>query len=474
MRRHWAGTPKGAVGIGGFVVAEGPLFQTVMALVEAGDAGAEAYLMAALRERVEDPSAWTDAGMVLFRLGRWTDCCTCFEQAMALGDSGLDISAMLGLARYLTGSFDRAAESFLSVLRADPEAGEAWRGLGLALAARGNYEGARQSFETASRLLSDDAGIGDRLWRLKFQFGDWDEAWRHFDALIPADIEARWQALHGTRQALWRGEELAGKDLVVFSHGGHGDAIQHFRWIEPVLVGGAARVTAIVPPALVGLLNHSPIMAAFGPDRLRILAEGASIEDRPGYFTWWEGLARRFEARPERSLGAAPYLAVPAATKDAWRSRFASGGGKPLIGLSWAGSPAMPEDRWRSMPLTAFVPLFCRADARFVALQKAPLADDDRALLRAHGVIDLSEEIGNFTDTAGAIAALDRVIAVDSAVAHLAGALGAETWLLNRATSEWRWGWQQDTSFWYPKMRIFNQAEIGDWSGVVEAIAGES
>ena len=126
------------------------------------------------------------------------------------------------------------------------------------------------------------------------------------------------------------------------------------------------------------------------------------------------------------------------------------------------------------MPLTAFVPLFCRADARFVALQKAPLADDDRALLRAHGVIDLSEEIGNFTDTAGAIAALDRVIAVDSAVAHLAGALGAETWLLNRATSEWRWGWQQDTSFWYPKMRIFNQAEIGDWSGVVEAIAGES
>ncbi|MEI9988316.1 MAG: hypothetical protein WDN69_37595 [Aliidongia sp.] len=145
--------------------------------------------------------------------------------------------------------------------------------------------------------------------------------------------------------------------------------------------------------------------------------------------------------------------------------------GTTLIGLSWAGSPAMPEDRWRSIALEEFVPLFGLPGLRFVALQKGPLAEAERALLQAHGVIDLSDEIGDFTDTAGAISALDRVVAVDSAVAHLAGALGTETWLLNRASSEWRWGWQQAASFWYPRMRIFNQAAIGDWSGAIRNVA---
>jgi tetratricopeptide (TPR) repeat protein len=453
------------------MVAEGPLFKAVMAMVEAGDAGAETYLMDALRQRVDDPAAWEDAGMVLFRLGRWADSCTCFEQATALGEGGADILAMLGLARYLTGAFERAAECFLAVLNADPDAGEAWRGLAMALAASGNFEAARQSFETAARLLPGDGAIGDRLWRLKFQFGHWDDAWRDFDTLVPEDIETRWQAQHGTRHTLWRGEALDGKDLVVFSHGGHGDAIQHFRWIGPLLARHPARITALVPSALVGLLNDSPAMAAAGPQRLRILADDAAVEDNPGYFTWWEGLARRFAARPGQVFGAAPYLAVPEIRRGAWRRRFEAADGTQLIGLSWAGSPAMPEDRWRSIPLTAFIPLFKRPGVQFVALQKGPLTDEDRALLQAHDVIDLSGEIGDFRDTAGAVAALDRVIAVDSAVAHLAGALGTETWLLNRASSEWRWGWRQDTSFWYPRMRIFNQSEIGDWPGVISAVA---
>jgi len=439
-------------------------------MVDAGDAGAEAYMMGELRRRVEEASAWADAGTVLFRLGRWEESRTCLEQAVARGERGADISAALGFASYLTGAFGRSAECFLGLLQEDPGSGEAWRGLGTALAADGRYDEALKSFEEAARFLPEDAAIGDRIWRLKFQFGDWDQAWQDFDRVVPADIEARWQGRHGTSHQLWRGEALRDRDLVVFSHGGHGDAIQHFRWIEPLLAAGPARIIAIVRPALVRLLEESPAMAAAGPERLRIVAEGAAIEDRPGYFTWWEGLARRFDARPAQAGGSMPYLAVPEPRREQWRRRLGVALGTRLIGLSWAGSPAMPEDRWRSIALAAFAPLFGLPGYRFVALQKGPLAEAEQVQLRDAGIIDLSAEIGDFTDTAAAVSVLDRVIAVDSAVAHLAGALGVETWLLNRASSEWRWGWKAETSFWYPTMRIFNQAAIGDWSPVIEAI----
>ena len=451
-------------------MTEGPLFKAVMAMVEAGDPNAEAYMMAELRRRLEEPGAWADAGTVLFRLGRWEECCTCLEQAVARGQRGAETLAALGFASYLAGSFDRSAECFLTLLQEDPASGEAWRGLGAAFAASGRYSEALKSYEEAARYLSDAAAVGDRIWRLKFQFGDWDAAWSDFDALVPGDIEARWQERHGCRHRLWRGEDLAGRDLVVFSHGGHGDAIQHFRWVTPLLAAGVERLTLLVRPALIGLLQDSPAMQAAGPDRLRILAEGETVEDRPGYFTWWEGLARRFDARPGQALGEVAYLTVPAERRIAWQERLGATAGQRLIGLSWAGSPAMPEDRWRSIALAQFVPLFGVPGLRFVALQKGPLPEEERALLQAHGVVDLSQAIGDFRDTAAAVAALDRVIAVDSAVAHLSAALGIETWLLNRASSEWRWGWQREASFWYPRLRIFNQATIGDWSSVIAAV----
>jgi len=449
-------------------VTEGPLFKAVMAMVEAGDLNAEAYMMAELRRRMEDAAAWADAGTVLFRLGRWAECCTCLEQAVARGQHGPETLAALGFASYLAGSFDRSAECFLTLLQEEPTSGEAWRGLGAAFAASGRYGEALKSFEEAARYLPDAAAVGDRIWRLEHQFGDWDAAWADFDMLVPADIEARWQQRHSSRHLLWRGEDLTGQDLVVFSHGGHGDAIQHFRWVAPLLASGVARLTLLVRPALIELFEESPAAQAAGRDQLRILPEGATVEDRPGYFTWWEGLARRFDARPGKALGDAPYLTVPAERQAAWRQRL--GEGSRLIGLSWSGSPAMPEDRWRSIPLESFVPLFGLPGCRVVALQKGPLAEEERALLQAHGVVDLSEAIGDFTDTAGAVSALDRVIAVDSAVAHLSGALGVETWLLNRASSEWRWGWQQERSFWYPNIRIVNQSTIGDWSGAIGAV----
>jgi len=457
--------------LAGGIVTEGPLFKSVMALVEAGDPGAEALLMGELRRRADDPLAWSEAGSVLYRLGRWAESRTCLEQAVARGERGTGTLAPLGFASYLTGAFRQSAECFIALLQEDPGSGECWRGLGTALAAEGRPEEALKSFEEAARFLPDDSGIGDRIWRLYFAFGAWDKAWEAFDALVPPDLESRWQALHGTGHRLWRGEDLAGQDLVIFSHGGHGDTIQHFRWIEPLLALGPNRITALVQPGLVRVLEESPIAARAGADRLLIRAEESGVEDRPGYFSWWEGIAGRFRARPDHAGWTGPYLAAPSARAADWRQRLGAGPGERLIGLSWARSPAMPEDRWRTIPPDEFRPILATPGCRFVALQKGPLDPETRARLNALGVFDPSEDLEDFADTAAIIANLDLVIAVDSAVAHLAGALGVETWLLNRAPSEWRWGWKPSTSFWYPGFRIINQAEIGDWSGALGAVA---
>lgn len=447
-------------------MTEGDLFRTVLAMAEAGDANAEAHLMAELRRRGDDPAAWADAGALLMRFGKWDESLVCFQQAASRG--GADVGALmsLGSASYLAGKFAQSTEYFLALLQQDAKSGESWRGLAAAFAAQGRYGEARHCLGQATTLLPAMTSLRDQLWRLDYQFGQWDAAWQEFATLLPDDLAARWQSAFGTQHRPWCGEDLTGQELVILCHGGHGDTIQHFRWIAKLLAAWPdLRITAFVQPALVRLLSESPAAQA-GAGRLSVLATGSPITGHAGFFTSWEGLAWQFKAQPGRA-GHPPYLAAAAERRAHWRDRL---GQEPLVALSWSGSPGMPLDHWRSIPLAALSGVFAAVGCRLVAVQKGPLPEADRAILRQANILDPSEAIGDFADTAALLSLADLVIAVDSAVAHLAGALGIETWLLNRATSEWRWGWQQATSFWYPTMRIFNQAVIRDWSGVANVL----
>jgi ADP-heptose:LPS heptosyltransferase len=116
------------------------------------------------------------------------------------------------------------------------------------------------------------------------------------------------------------------------------------------------------------------------------------------------------------------------------------------------------------------MPLFGLPNCRWFALQQGPLPDDERALLTRGNVENLSVGLTDFSETAAILANLDLLITIDSAPAHLGGALGRPTWMLNRASSEWRWGWKQTESFWYPTMRIFNQDRPGDWGPAILAV----
>jgi ADP-heptose:LPS heptosyltransferase len=163
-----------------------------------------------------------------------------------------------------------------------------------------------------------------------------------------------------------------------------------------------------------------------------------------------------------------PYVKAPELAARKWSSRLAAMP-RPRVGLAWAGSPAHLNDHNRSIALRTLAPLLAVEGVHFVSLQKE-VAAADAALLRKHGVTQLGGELSDFSDTAAAIAALDLVVSVDTAVAHLAGAMGKAVLLLLPFLPDWRWMLDRADSPWYPTLRLFRQERSGDWSDPIERL----
>jgi len=166
-----------------------------------------------------------------------------------------------------------------------------------------------------------------------------------------------------------------------------------------------------------------------------------------------------------------PYLRAAAARLEQWRVRLGATQA-PRVGLAWSGKPTHKNDRNRSIPLTLLSPLLLTPGVTFVSLQKDYRAAD-RAAFAAAPLVRLDGALADFADTAAAIAALDLVIAVDTAVAHLAGSLGKPLWLLLPAIGDWRWFKDRADSPWYPSARLFRQPRIGDWQSALADVARE-
>jgi tetratricopeptide (TPR) repeat protein len=440
------------------------------AMIEAGDvAGAQTQIVDRLRDRPEDPVLWAEAGFFLQRIGNDADAMGCLERAWQLGGRDIRIPYYLGVTQRALGLPVEAEAAFRTALGFDDRYGDAWHHLGVTLVHQGRFAEAIACFEAARTRLDDDTGLGDRIWRTHFMAGEADQAWRLCAASLPDDLEARWFETHGTNHKQWRGEALDGQEIVLFSHGGNGDTIHYFRYLDQVLAANPDRITLIIQPALARLALASPVVAKAGPGRVRVMGTEGGLENRPGYFMWFEGLAMIYGAKPGAAPEQQPYLVAEPARTEFWATRLGPREGR-RIGLVWRGSPGMPEDHWRSIPLDRFLPLFAVPGCQWVALQQGPLPAEERQLLAEAGVLDLSADLKDFSETAAILANLDLVVTIDSAPAHLGGALGRPTWMLNRATSEWRWGWKARESFWYPTMRIFNQDQLGDWAPVIAAV----
>jgi hypothetical protein len=176
-----------------------------------------------------------------------------------------------------------------------------------------------------------------------------------------------------------------------------------------------------------------------------------------------------FETKLESIPSQVPYLRADNALTEAWRKRIGAGA-RLKVGLIWGGWASNQIDARRSVPLAAFAPLAQVEGAQFYSLQKGVHAEQAKSPPAGMSLIDWSGDLADFADTAALVQNLDLVISVDTAGAHLAGALGKPVWLLNRHESEWRWLLGREDSPWYPTMRIFRQTRPGDWQAVMASI----
>jgi hypothetical protein len=182
-------------------------------------------------------------------------------------------------------------------------------------------------------------------------------------------------------------------------------------------------------------------------------------------------LPKAFQTTVDHVPATVPYLTPNPALVKKWQTRLAGVADQCLtVGLCWAGAKGLKEDAKRSMTLTRLAPLLEARGITFVSLQKSDAASQLEQTPEVANLRDWTGELHDFSDTAALISQLDLVISVDTAIAHLAGALGKPVWLLNRFQSEWRWLRDREDSPWYPSLRLFTQTTAGDWSEVITRV----
>ncbi len=361
-------------------------------------------------------------------------------------------AATLGAVLYTLGRHAEALERCRYAALLMPSLYQAKMNEALSLEALGQLEAAEAAARAALRLAPEAADVRHNLAAMLLASGRMtEESWALYDARLH---------LHAASRAIadrprWQGEDIAGKTVLLHCEQGFGDTIQFLRYARRVSALGAQVILA-VQPELLRLLRDLPDVHAVVPATASLpehdvfcpllslpRAFGTTLETvpaDPSYIAPDPGLVRRWQAPPTAGL---------------------------KVGLVWAGSTVFVHDRARSIPPGALTPLSTVPGVTFHSLQK-PAASP-----AAFPMSDRMADVVDFADTAAMIAGLDLVISVDSAVAHLAAAMGKEVWLLSRFVGCWRWLRTRQDSPWYPTMRIFRQSAPGDWDGVIERVRDE-
>ncbi|MBA3997623.1 MAG: hypothetical protein C0489_02845 [Candidatus Accumulibacter sp.] len=434
----------------------------------AGDeAGAEAAFRSALAIDPDCAEAHGNLGFVLEARGALEEAEACYRRSLALDPALPDIQ--INLAMLLAGRrrFAEAEAACREAIALAPEWPHVWTDTGILYACLKREAEAEACYRKALMLDAGNAGARFNLSYLLLRQGRFAEGWQCLEA-------RNWYAgLAGRLNCpRWQGEALAGKALLVCPEAGHGDLIQFCRYVSLLKARGAARITLWCHPALKRLFaTLDGVDAVVGFD-----------EEVSGAHDFWVpalSLPYRFGTRLETIPANIPYLRAAPDDVARWAARPArhdsSAGSAPLrVGLIWKGNPRFENDADRSLPgLHVLAPLGEVAGVQFVSLQKGAGEDEALAPPARLPLVHLGGQIEDFADTAAIVAGLDLVISVDTAVAHLAGALGKACWImLPDYRTDWRWLTGRSDSPWYPDtVRLFRQTTAGDWAPVVAEIA---
>jgi tetratricopeptide (TPR) repeat protein len=385
---------------------------------------------------------WLDLGWVLLARRDFAGAEAALRAALERDPALYPARRNIGPALYAQGRPEQAVAATREALRVRPDDALSWRNLATAQRALGDWAGATASLRRAIRHAPAFAEAHRDLGQVLLVQGQEAEGLAEHEWRLRANPSGA-DKLPGVR---WTGAALRGTLLLHFEQG-FGDTIQFLRFV-PLAAARAGQVVLCVRPPLVRLAE------GLAPNLL-VVAHGAKLPryDAHGYLLSLKLLLGGAPAP-------APYLLVPPPRRDWWRAR-AWGEGR-RIGIVWAGRPEHEEDVRRSIDPALLAPLLATPGLVWFALQPG-------AALPA-GVRPLPGPVADFADTAAALTALDLVITVDTAAAHLAGALGVPVWTLLAFVPDWRWGLDRARTDWYPCMRLYRQPARGDWAAVIAAV----
>jgi tetratricopeptide (TPR) repeat protein len=427
----------------------------------------------ALRLAPQNADAWHRHGVVLECLQRPGDALQSLQQAVVLAPAQTVYRFDLALLQYELHRNEEALASVDQVLAQEPDFGDGWVCRAATLGRLRRYE---ESITAARKALSLRAGYVDANVNLALTLlalGRFDEAWPLY--------ESRWQGERADPQrhrgiARWPGVEVAaGKTVLLWAEQGLGDAIQFSRYAQQVAALGA-NVVLEVHAALKTLLQMLEIDSDSGkPTRIIVKAIG---EDLPAvdYQLPLMSLPLMFGTGPDTIPSPQAYLRAGSHMQQRWAQLLEQDrdSNRPLrIGIVCSGNAGNHNDRRRSIPLQAFAPLLDIDNAEFFLLQPELRQRDAEWLQTMSALQWLGRELQAFDDTAALIANLDLVIGVDTAAAHLAGALGVPVWILLSHAADWRWLLERDDSPWYASARLFRQTTAGDWDAVMTRVRTE-
>jgi len=432
--------------------------------MEAGDAtGAAASFRRALEFAPGFAEALANLGYLHELAGAAADAESCYRQAIAGSSDCIQVYLNLGVLLMNRKRFADAEAVYQQALAVAPDSPAVWSSLGVLLASAKQDDEAERCYRTALELDSADAKARFNLGYVLLRQGHFEEGWHCLEARTnPALI--RQQAFFTCPR--WQGEPLAGKSIVVGFEAGHGDMIQFCRYTAQLKRMGAAQITVVCHPGLKTLFTGLP-----GADEVLSFQDAVPASGWD-FWTLPMSLPHHYQTRLDSIPAAIPYLAADPARAAHWSRQLPAG--QPRVGLVWKGNAHFENDTERSLPgLDTLAPLAAVVGVQFVSLQKGPGEQEAEHPPAGLSLLPLGAALQDFADTAALVDNLDLVISVDTAVAHLAGALGKPCWvLLPDFQTDWRWLVGRSDTPWYPeRMRLFRQPPGGGWATVIADVA---
>lgn len=440
--------------------------------------------------------AWINLGLVALTLGRTDDALSSQRQALRIDPENADAQNNLGMVHYAQGHIAEAENCFRAALRLRPDYANATLNLGATQQICNHIEEAEALFRQALALGANPIYVNSNLALAMMEqvrpqeaerlcrealalrpdypearanlamallaMGRLEEGWQEYESRWA--VEAMGMPALNLPQPRWTGQKLNGETVLLYAEQGFGDVLQFCRY-APMVAAAGGRVLLVVPSEL------RRIMATLG-GVAEVLCEEDNALPPFDYHCPLLSLPLAFGTTMATIPAPAAYLHADASS---WSHVLDDLPGLK-VGLVWAGKSrtaqphAVAIDKRRSMRLSEMVPLLFVSGCSFVSLQLGQPALQMQALPAGAKLHDVSSGMNDWADTAALIAGLDLVITVDTAVAHLAGALGKPVWMLNRFDSCWRWFLNRDDTPWYPSMRQFRQTSRGDWPAVIERV----